>query len=161
MEAMPPPGWEIEDSEVDNLILGRNYEGPWDNECSDQQLEQAFDVFWLSGGVPICPATGLPDRFVESRFWEVINRLWRACHFKERASCFDKRLFDKFLKGQLIERKEADWTVSLFIRVCGCLPIRENGWEQILRLVRFLSQHGASLLSLGERMSTSGSEMRS
>lgn len=68
MTTMPPPGWWIEDSEVDDHILGKAYDGLWDAECSDEQLEQAFEVFWPSGEVPISNASGLPDRLEESRF---------------------------------------------------------------------------------------------
>jgi hypothetical protein len=72
----------------------------------------------------------------------VIGRLWRATYFKQRASLFDEKLFQRFLNGQVIERKGADWNVSLYVRVCGSLPIRKNGWDQRMRLVRLLSQHG-------------------
>jgi hypothetical protein len=105
-------------------------------------VDRAFETFWPSGDVPICNQTGLPNGLVGSRFWEVVKRLWRARFFKERASWFDKKLFEKFLRGELIGRKEADWTVSLFIGICGNLPIREDGWDQIQRMVKFLSQHG-------------------
>jgi hypothetical protein len=151
MAASSFPGWEIEGLE-EVAIVGRNYEGPWDNECSDEQVDRAFAIFWPSGGVPICPQTGLPVRLVESRFWEVVNRLWRACYLKKWASCFDNKLFEKFLKGQLIARKEADWTVSLMIRICGCLPIREEGWDQLLRCERFSSQHGRLSQPWGARV---------
>jgi hypothetical protein len=79
------------------------------------------------------------------------NRLWRACYLKW-ASSFDNRLFERFLKGQLNSRKEADWTVSLMIRICGCLPIKEDGWDQLLRCVRFLSQHGRLSQPWGKRV---------
>jgi hypothetical protein len=35
------PGWEIEGLE-EVAILGRNFEGPWDNECSDEQVNKAL-----------------------------------------------------------------------------------------------------------------------
>jgi hypothetical protein len=92
--------------------------------------------------VPISEDTGLPNRLVENKFWDVIGRLWRAAHFKEKASSFDQKFFQNFLKGQVVERKEANWNVSLYIRVCGNLPIREEGWDQLVRLAKFLSQHG-------------------
>jgi hypothetical protein len=107
----------------EDQVLGRNFEGPWEKECSDEQLDKAFAVFWPSGNVPICADTGLPIRLVENRFWDVIGRLWRATYFKKKASLFDKKLFQRFLNGQVIERKEADWNVSLYIGVCGSLPI--------------------------------------
>jgi hypothetical protein len=79
--AMPPSGWWIEDSEVDDLILGRGYEGLWDSECSDEQLNAAFDVVLAFRRSPISNASGLPDRPEKSRFWEIINRVWRATYF--------------------------------------------------------------------------------
>jgi hypothetical protein len=126
----------------EDQVLGRKYEGFWEKECSDEQLERAFAVFWPSGDVPICNDTGLPNRLVENRFWDVIGRLWRATYFKKKASLFDEKLFQRFLNEQVVERKEADWNVSLYIRICGSLHIRENGWDQLMRLARFLSQHG-------------------
>jgi hypothetical protein len=126
MATLPLVEKDFEDLEEDQ-VLGRKFEGPWEKECSDEQLEKAFAVFWPSGDVPICKNIGLPNRLVENRFWDVIGRLWKATYFKKKASSFDQKLFQNFLNGQVIERKEADWNVSLYIRVCGSLPIREDG----------------------------------
>lgn len=67
MATLPLVEKDFEELEEDQ-VLGRKFEGPWEKECSDEQLERAFDVFCPSGDVPISKDTGLPNRLVENRF---------------------------------------------------------------------------------------------
>jgi hypothetical protein len=41
----------------EDLVLGRKFEGPWEKECSDEQLERAFAVLRPSCAVPISEDT--------------------------------------------------------------------------------------------------------
>jgi hypothetical protein len=104
-------------------------------------VEAIFSFFWPDGFVTL-DATGLPDKFVECPFFQTILRFWKACFEWSEASDQDKSLFRQFLEGKVISWQETDWTISLFVKICTWLPLKEQGWYSLRCLVLFLNQHG-------------------
>lgn len=121
-------------------------------DATEEDVQQYFQLFWPSGEVPICNQTGLPDRIVESRLFEIVFRLWEAIAHWEEVSSFDRRLLRKFLQGGVIRWTEADWAVCLFVRVCDKLPIKPLEWITLKHLVVFLCQHGRLIHPWGGRI---------
>jgi hypothetical protein len=114
-------------------------------EVTDDMARYMFWRLWPTGRVPLCPETGLPDKLVEDRFYDLFLAMWDACHFWEDASEEDKVQFRKFLlKDGIIDREALDLYVSASVAVCSLLPVCRLGWDTLKCIVIFLSQHGRS-----------------
>jgi hypothetical protein len=119
-------------------FIPRFYLGP---EATYEQAEAFFALFWPEGFVTL-DITGLPDKFTESLFFQTVLRLWKACYEKHAATSKDEILFEQFLQGEVISWQEADWIISLFVKICFSLPLKEQGWYSLSCLVLFMNQHG-------------------
>ena len=112
-------------------------------EVTDEMAQYMFWRLWPTGRVPLCPDTGLPDKLVEDRFYDLFLAMWDACHFWEDVSEEDKSRFRRFLlTDEVIHREAADLYVSVSVAVCSLLPIRRLGWDTLKYVIIFLSQHG-------------------
>jgi hypothetical protein len=56
-----------------------------------------FWRLWPTGRVSLCLETGLPDKLVEDRFYDLFLAVWDACHFWKDVSEEDIDQFGKFL----------------------------------------------------------------
>jgi hypothetical protein len=111
-------------------------------EVTDDMARSMFWRLWPNGRVPLCPETGLSDKLVENRFYDLFLAMWDACHFWEDASEKDKGHFREFLlKDGVIDREAADLYVSASVAVCSLLPVRRLGWNTLKCIVIFPSQH--------------------
>jgi hypothetical protein len=97
-------------------------------EVTNDMVRYMFWRLWPTGTVSVYPETGLPDKLVENRFYDLFLAMWNACHFWEDASEEDKGQFRKFFsKDGVIDREAADLYVSAFVAVCSLLPVRRHG----------------------------------
>jgi hypothetical protein len=102
-----------------------------------------FWRLWPTGRVPLCPETGLLDKLVEDRFYDLFLAMWDACHFWKDTSEEDKGRFRKFLLNDgVIDGEVADLYVSASMAMSSLLPVRWLGWDTLKCIVIFLSQHG-------------------
>jgi hypothetical protein len=60
-------------------------------------------------------------------FFKDLDKIRRACYCREEASAQERELFREFLEGGIISSSEADWSSSLFIKVCSWLTIEVKG----------------------------------
>jgi hypothetical protein len=112
-------------------------------EVTDDMARYMFWRPWPNGRVPLCPKTGLPDKRVEDRFYDLFLAMWDACYFWKDTSEENKGQFRKFLlKDGVIDREAADLYVSASMAVCFLLPVRRLGWDTLKCIVIFLSQYG-------------------
>jgi hypothetical protein len=112
-------------------------------EVTNDMARYMFWRLWPIGKVPLYLETGLPDKLVEDRFYDLFLAMWDVCHLWKDASKKDKSRFRKlFLKDGVINRETADLYVSASVAVCSLLPVRRLGWNTLKCIVIFLSQHG-------------------
>jgi hypothetical protein len=112
-------------------------------EVTDDMARYMFWRLWPTERVPLCSETGLPNKLVRDRFYDLFLAMWDACHFWEDASEEYKGQFRKFLlKDGVIDREAADLYVSASVAVCSLLLVRWLRWDTLKCIVIFLSQHG-------------------
>jgi hypothetical protein len=112
-------------------------------EVTDKTAQYVFWRLWPSGNVPLRPDTGLPDKLVEDRFYDLFLAMWDACYDWEEVGEADQERFRKFLlENEVFEREEADLYVGAAVAICLLLPIRKLGWLILRHMIVFLSQHG-------------------
>jgi hypothetical protein len=112
-------------------------------EVTDEMAQYMFWRLWPIGRVPLCRDTGLPDKLVEDRFYDLFLAMWDARHSWEDVSEEDKGRFRRFLlTDEVIHRETADLYISVSVAVCSLLPIRRLGWDTLKCVIIFLSQHG-------------------
>jgi hypothetical protein len=47
-------------------------------EVTNKTAQYVFSRLWPSGNVPLCPDTGLPDKLVEDRSYDLFLAMWDA-----------------------------------------------------------------------------------
>jgi hypothetical protein len=101
-------------------------------EVTDEMAQYMFWRLWPTGRVPLCPDTGLPDKLVEDRFYDLFLAMWDARHSWEDVSEEEKGRFGRFLlTDEVIHRETADLYISVSVAVCSLLPIRRSGWDTL------------------------------
>lgn len=118
----------------------------------EEYIEDLFALFWPDGEVPLSIETRLPKFLVEGSFFKDISKVKKACYSWEEASSQEKEFFRKFVEGEVISRKEADWTSSLFIQFCAWLTLPVEGWRELRQVILLLNQHGRLTQPWGARM---------
>jgi hypothetical protein len=109
-------------------------------EVTYEMARYMFWRLWPTGRVPICPETGLPDKLIEDRFYDLFLAMWDACHFWDYVSEEDKDQFKEFLlMDGVIDREAAGLYVSASMAVCSLVPIRWLGWDTLKCIVIFLT----------------------
>jgi hypothetical protein len=85
-------------------------------EVTNETAQYVFWRLWPSGNVPLCPDTGLPDKLMEDRFYDLFLAMWDACYDWEEVGEADQERFRKFLlENEVIEREG-----SRSVCRCGC-----------------------------------------
>jgi hypothetical protein len=116
-------------------------------EVTDEMAQYMFWRLWPTGRVPLCPDTGLPNKLVEDRFYDLFLAMWDARHSwedvsEEDVSEEDKGRFRRFLlTDEVIHRETADLYISVSVAVCSLLPFCRLEWDTLKCVIIFLSQH--------------------
>jgi hypothetical protein len=66
-------------------------------EVTDEMARYMFWRLWPTGRVPLCPDTGLPDKLVENRLYDLLLAMSVSRHSWEDVSKEDKDRFRRFI----------------------------------------------------------------